>query len=427
MPEEVASSEASQTAQATLTEADVLRALTTDKGPDADLASWSTKAATKKGDNYISALTGVQVVYTQEGQQKEASYIVKLKQDQESSGKYQMNRMVYGCEGGFYTRLLPRLNHKLEAAGIDQLRVPRCPHVSWGEADKQLFLEDLRPRGFTVYDRRKGMDERHTYLVLHELAKLHAASFLLQRDSPEEDLATTFDFLTWEWYNFSEITKKTFDSVISGGLLTASRLARKIGNERVASWFEALASTGVECLREQLQPSAPFDVVGHGDCWVNNLLFRYDSKGHPQEIMLLDFQFCRRSSLAVDLSYFLFTSLTGDVRNKHLDQFLSFYYDAFAQIVAAGGAKTPFSLDDVKIEFRRKSLVGLVFGALMMPALVCADDEVQELDVTSSDAAKNYVEVKRQNSLSMLEKNPLLEPRLVDLYADIEEFIDWKE
>ncbi|XP_037783767.1 uncharacterized protein LOC119579995 isoform X2 [Penaeus monodon] len=426
MPEEADSAEASQTAQVTLTEADVRRALTTDKGPDADLTSWSTKPATKKGDNYISALTGVQVVYSQEGERREASYIVKLKQDQGGSGKYQMNRMVYGSEGGFYTRLLPRLNHALETAGIDALRVPGCPHVSWGEGDKQLFLEDLRPRGFTVHDRRKGMDERHTYLVLHELAKLHAASFLLQRDSPEEDLAATYDFLTWEWYNFSDITKKTFDSVLSGGMFTASRLARKIGNEQVASWFETLAPTGVECLREQLEPSAPFNVVGHGDCWVNNLLFRYDSKGHPQEIMLLDFQFCRRSSLAVDLSYFLFTSLTGDVRNKHLDQFLSFYYDAFARIVAAGGARVPFSLEDVRLEFRRKKLLGLIFGALMMPALVCADDEVQELDVTSSAAAKNYVEVKRQNSLSMLEKNPLLEPRLVDLYADIVAFIEQK-
>lgn len=274
MPEEAADAEASQKAQVSLTEANVRRALTTDKGPDTSLISWSTKAATKKGDNYISAITGAQVIYSQDGKQKEASYIVKLKQDQESDGKSQMNRMVYGSEGGFYTRLLPLLNSTLIDAGIEALRVPKCPHATWGEGDKQLFLEDLRPRGFRVHDRRKGMDERHTYLVLHELAKLHAASFLLQRDSPGEDLVARFDFLAWEWFNFSDITKKTFDSVISGGLTTASRLARKIGNEKAANWFEMLAPSGVEHLQEQLRASPPFDVVGHGDCWVNNLLFR---------------------------------------------------------------------------------------------------------------------------------------------------------
>lgn len=43
------------------------------------------------------------------------------------------------------------------------------------------MVEDLRPRHFKMFDRRRGMDVPHATLVLKELGRLHAATLSLEK------------------------------------------------------------------------------------------------------------------------------------------------------------------------------------------------------------------------------------------------------
>ena len=60
------------------------------------------------------------------------------------------------------------------------------------------------------------------------------------------------------------------------------------------------------------------NVLNHGDFWINNMMFQYDGTAttNPQDIRLVDLQICRFSSQALDLQYFVVTSIQEQVRAK---------------------------------------------------------------------------------------------------------------
>lgn len=70
-----------------------------------------------------------------------------------------------------------------------------------------------------------------------------------------------------------------------------------------------------------------FNTLIHGDIWVNNSMFTYNEKNHPDKMMLVDFQFCCWTSPTIDLHYFFNTSLKEDLRIYHQDELIKCYHD----------------------------------------------------------------------------------------------------
>lgn len=166
-----------------LTETAVKNALHYDKGEDAQFLSWAIEDFLGQGDNYASTVTSVRVKYTQNGEDKEVTYIVKLKKKREGGSSSYFDDMTFEKEGRFLTELCPLLDAELLAVGLTPLKVPRCCHSSWSENQDFLFLVDLLPIGFKRYDRKKVVDDSYANLVLQELAKLHGRTGSRKWDS----------------------------------------------------------------------------------------------------------------------------------------------------------------------------------------------------------------------------------------------------
>ena len=58
-------------------------------------------------------------------------------------------------------------------------------------------------------------------------------------------------------------------------------------------------------------------------------MFRYEN-GRAREIALIDFQYTRMTTPAVDVIYAIFTGSEPDMRAEHLTKWLKIYHDTFS-------------------------------------------------------------------------------------------------
>lgn len=139
---------------------------------------------------------------------------------------------------------------------------------------------------------------------------------------------------------------------------------------------------------------------------------RYDDLGAPLEVMLLDLQVTRFASLATDLNYFCFSSINGSIIGSSVQDFLAAYHTSFSQVSEAAGHRVPFSLEDLKHEFRDKHIFGLLISLMAIPFIVMNSDDIPEADdFFSAEGSEEF----QQKILDSLDSNPLLRPRFLSV------------
>lgn len=77
------------------------------------------------------------------------------------------------------------------------------------------------------------------------------------------------------------------------------------------------------------RPPNQFSTITHNDFCVNNTMVLRDPQGAPLKNKMFDFQFTRLDSAAIDLIFFLFTSVINPILEKHLDELLHIYHETF--------------------------------------------------------------------------------------------------
>ena len=267
------SSSTAVTPHSLVTEDHVRAALISDKGTAAHLTDWKVVDFTKKGDNYACVVSSVEVKYVLNGRSSKVVYVVKLNSGRTFGSKDTIHRMVFQKESKFYLNLAPQINSVLKEIGQREINFPECLYASLEKGKEIIFLKDLRPMGYKMADRKRGMDKAHAVLVVRELARLHAASLLLQNKTPDEDLGEKCPYLKENSSYFIRNFDEMFN-LIKDSLKFSQTFVTKVGGyERVSAWIDTVIPNLVEIFYEQLECGEP-KVVCHGDCWINNLLFR---------------------------------------------------------------------------------------------------------------------------------------------------------
>lgn len=245
---------------------EVQQVLQRDQGSHAQLISWSHEPLANKLDGNTANFFNLRVKFEAAGKEGEVCYAAKISRALEVQQPYEIEKFIFVQESRFYQEVIPALFSILEEVKEKPPSFPKCYYVG----KNLLILENLKAKGYLMKDKALGLDLAHTSLVMKALAKIHAASFLLQTKLTE-DIKEKFDFYKKEWtheFNWGCDWGTFMDKYLETGLV----MFEEMGDcEKVTAWLRRVKPEVWPRYKKMLERKAPFDVIVHGDPWINNM------------------------------------------------------------------------------------------------------------------------------------------------------------
>uniref|UniRef100_A0A182JZK9 CHK kinase-like domain-containing protein n=1 Tax=Anopheles christyi TaxID=43041 RepID=A0A182JZK9_9DIPT len=338
--------------------------------------------ATSKGDNYASVLYRAKVDVLHQGTGIVESFSTIVKAPPKGLLAEHTAYLNFSTrEIQMYRQLLPAYERLYRDKGVTARFSPRCYKLCEGVPADVMVLEDLLHSGNNrMADRRTGLDQHHTELVLEQLAKLHAGSAVFV----EQGNTLSSDFNGPKCVeNFKMMCKQLFQPMLDSLI------------EFMAGWdfipadhyseLKHFARSAFDEMATLITPREDrFNVLNHGDLWVNNMMFSYEQRGNSEQaagVTLLDFQMCCWASPMIDLHSFLFSSVRADLKLKKLNYFLRYYQEKLAEnLLLLGYRKRIPTLQQLLVDFNDQLLMGWISTMLALPFALVPNTDDASLD-----------------------------------------------
>lgn len=188
-----------------------------------------------------------------------------------------LSSLFFGRETSFYNDVCSKFVNFQNEKGLSKedqfLSFPKCYAAMADDAKEQyaIVMQDLRFAGYEMWPKNKPVPVENIRLVMKELAKFHAISFVMKDQRPEEFANyTKLDDISKYFFareNMKNMFGTCFDRAIKA---LRNPEHQKIYLDLKGNTFKYFDS----CLNEKV--SEKFGVITHGDCWNNNILYRFD-------------------------------------------------------------------------------------------------------------------------------------------------------
>ncbi|KAK6621462.1 hypothetical protein RUM44_001269 [Polyplax serrata] len=391
--------------------------------PDIQLTSLQVSEASGRGDNYTSMVYRVRATGTRNKQPWSKSFVYKCLPTSRIRREAFKSDALFLNEVSFYTRVLPAMLKFQSSRGCDDFN--EVPKVFLAKEDV-LVLEDMKQRQYVMADRKKFLNVEHCEAVVKALAKFHGLSLGMKSLEPELFQSEVVDSVTEclfkteneEWYRdyYKSATENAVEFVKECLVTTEDRTKYldKFENFLDESFFGRMVRL--------VQPEEPISVVCHGDCWTNNILFKYTETGQLSRLCFLDFQLIRYGSPALDLVNFLYVCTSSVLRSSHMNYLIGVYCDTLKGFLLKLGSSSDLfgGLDFTDIihqEIHRCGKFGLGLAVDMIPISTCDSDQAPDL---YADVAENS-EREGESEKPVWTKSEVCRRRMTDL---VQELID---
>ncbi|XP_046749907.1 uncharacterized protein LOC124413404 [Diprion similis] len=354
------------------------------KDESIQVSSITVKPATAKGDNYTSDMHRVSAVLTRimkgHNVTETKSFIAKIA-PQGARGEMISKARYFETEMAVMSETLPLMNNLLAEVGTTPLAA-QCLHVQYQDP-VHLIIEDLTPEAFRMADRLAGLDLDHCLLAIRNLAIFHASSVALTEKNPEA--VTKYKEGIFHKNRPSTLTAmfKLGTQTLAKQVAEWSELSPRIA-EKILNLSETIYEKGCEAalFREE-----DFNVLNHGDFWINNMLFQYDNQQKPVGYRFVDFQVCHYGSPAVDILFFFGTSPSDEIRMHYREFILREYHVTLTGTMAKLECSTEApNFDTLQEMLRKRALYEVVVAFTLLPLVLVDKSKVKSLDdLASSD------------------------------------------
>lgn len=163
------------------------------------------------------------------------------------------------------------------------------------------------------------MDLAHAKLALKSLAKFHGAGLSIKQKDPiyEKKLGKYIKPLVAKGSNLIE--------QLSSELFTKLKNEKVLNDNDLDKLKKAFEPSERKRFNAEVTPDLPWTCLTHGDLWTNNMLFRDNELGQPEDVKFVDFQTYCNNSILRDLLFFLGTSIQLKLVESSFDDLLEFY------------------------------------------------------------------------------------------------------
>ncbi|KFB52506.1 hypothetical protein ZHAS_00020752 [Anopheles sinensis] len=341
-----------------LTESLIKRSLENDLQRPVTIDSFTAGPATSAGDNYLSDVFWIRVLY--DGGASEKRLLAKCMPDVGDRGATLDILDAFRKESSTFFEVLPKFS-RLVTPG-EQFGA-KCYYATTDPV-RTIVFEDLKALGFRMCDRTHGgLDYAHLELVMRKIGKFHAASMLYAAQSVDNERQLRERY-SYGFYNPQQKVEEfpilavfqkgleKFLSVATGWPELEAEIVRKLQTLRPT--FKQRIADSVNPLRSTTR----LHVLNHGDLWSNNLMFRYDAGSVPKEVMFVDYQLSCYGSPGFDLVYSLYNCPQADVRLTRLDDLLAVYYRSLSDVLQAANYASIPTFEVIKQEYEEYEFFG---------------------------------------------------------------------
>ncbi|XP_053660978.1 uncharacterized protein LOC128709966 [Anopheles marshallii] len=346
------------------------------------------KNAAKKGDSYASALYSAKVSLLWKDADTEETLSLIIKAPPKGiAASYTLDKDMYVRELHLYQHLIPAFEALYHSKGVSVKLGPRHYTTRVGLPVDVIVLEDLTISGFRMANRQEGLDKAHVEAVLDHLALFHAASAVycesgntlpkeLAESSSDREMASKTDAMFAPSLDslFKYMREWEFAAEFVDDLETVSR---QIYTLLVDTW--TIDVNG-------------FNVLNHGDAWLNNILFSYDDET-VKRVAMVDYQFPSWGSPVFDLIHFLFSSVRGDLKLSKQAYFLRYYQERLVHnLVLLGYRKRLPTLQQLHIDFNDRLSAAIKTTVIDLPYVLAdpSEDASQEAAIVQTEAGQRF-------------------------------------
>ncbi|KAH8232370.1 hypothetical protein KR032_004875, partial [Drosophila birchii] len=294
--------------------------------------------ASAQGDHYASVMFRANVEYTTPKGPSTKALIIKTMPELEGHKKDLLSdSYVFTTEIATYSKALPEFERILREAGDNTKLFVPCLYHSL-EPRQVMIFEDLVPQGYSVIRNRPVTNEK-LKKVFAKLAKWHAVSMKLLNEKP--------DFLKDFKYGIFEMPTIRTDPFITTGMeVFIEMLDQKPEFKKYKPHFEKVKDVYLERLADEMQEYRKnrrddgYYVLCHGDFHLRNMMYKENKQtGAPEDVMLVDFQFCNICPITVDLTYSIYMLLEPEQRRDMGKDLIHHYFTVMVDTLQKIGYK----------------------------------------------------------------------------------------
>lgn len=257
-----------------------LKQVASEQGFTDGLCRFEFEDGSTKGDGYMGELFKV---FIREDGRDEMVVLCKTLPTHEIRKQYTIS--LFHREVKAYKEVLPLIRKFQQEKGIEEYNPEgfwNFPKSYYAYCDMQkleglIIMEDMRETHFQMWNKLEPVNYDHTRMLVQQLGKMHAISFALKDQQPEafEKFRHLSDPLS---QLIAYDPTKGLTRMMNG---TCERAIHALDENDTLSRTKMESVRGVVTDLYQMDAKAdkaePYAVLGHGDCWINNMLYRYGS------------------------------------------------------------------------------------------------------------------------------------------------------